>query len=63
MANKVKPVAEKEALQYEKDALLAGLEKRKQNIKVFEDAIAKEYEEIEREKEMIKIIELHQNVK
>lgn len=59
----MKPVTEKEALQYEKDALLAGLEKRKTNIKIFEEVIAKEYEEIEREKEMIKIIELHQNVK
>ncbi|OGC61192.1 hypothetical protein A2890_01530 [candidate division WWE3 bacterium RIFCSPLOWO2_01_FULL_53_14] len=59
----MKPVTEKEALQYEKEALFAGLEKRKQNIKIFEEAIAKEHEEIEREKEMIKIIELHQNVK
>jgi len=59
----MKPVTEKEALQYEKDALLKGLEKRRQNIKIFEEAIVKEHEEIEREKEMIKIIELHQNVK
>ena len=59
----MKPVTEKEALQYEREALLIGLEKRKNNIKIFEDAIAKEYAEIEREKDMIKIIELHQNVK
>ncbi len=59
----MEPVTDKEALQYEKDALLAGIEKRKNNIKIFEEAITKEGEEIEREKEMIKIIELHQDVK
>ncbi len=59
----MEPVTPEEALQYEKDALLAGIEKRKKNIKIFEDAITKELLEIEREKEMIRIIELHQNAK
>jgi len=59
----MEPVTEVEALKYERDALLTGIEKRKDNIRIFEEAIAKENEEMEREKEMIKIIELHQKAK
>jgi len=59
----MEPVSELEAFKYEKNALIAGIEKRKDNIRIFEEAIAKENEEMEREKEMIKIIELHQKAK
>jgi len=59
----MEPVTEVEALKYERDALLTGIEKRKDNIRILEEAIAKENEEMEREKEMIKIIELHQKAK
>lgn len=52
-------VTKEEALQYEKDALLAHIEKRKANIKLFEDTIQKERDGIDRDKEMIRLIELH----
>jgi hypothetical protein len=55
----MKPVTVEEALRYDKEALTAGIEKRKQNIKVFEEAIAKEHELIQREMQMITLIEAH----
>lgn len=43
-----KAVTRKEALQYDPLALRQDTEKRKNNIKIFEDAISKEKESIER---------------
>jgi len=42
---------------YKKDDLLAHVEKRRANIKIFEEAIAKERDEIEKEQKLIAIIE------
>jgi len=47
----------KEALSYQKENLLAHIEKRKSNIKIFEDAIQNERNQIEKETKMIAIIE------
>ena len=56
----MEPVTPEEALQYDKESLLAGIEKKRQNIKIFEEAIAKENEGIERDNKMIAIIEANQ---
>lgn len=48
-----------EALQYDHDALLRENEKRKQNIEIFEKAIREEKEGIERNLQMVALIELH----
>ena len=56
-----KPVTKEEALIYKADALLNHIEKRKSNIKVLEEAVQKERDEIEREQEMIAIIKDHEN--
>ncbi|KRT67753.1 MAG: hypothetical protein XU08_C0001G0163 [candidate division WWE3 bacterium CSP1-7] len=59
----MEPVTSEEALQYDKEALSTDIKKRKANIKIFEEAIAKENEGIDRDNQMIVIIEAHQKVK
>jgi len=46
---------------YQKSDLLAHVEKRRSNIKIFEDAIEKERAEIEKEQKMIAVIEAQEN--
>lgn len=53
-------VTKEEALKYEKDALINGIKKREDNIKIFEDAISKEREEMAREMQMIAFLEMHE---
>jgi len=48
---------ESEASQYELSDLKAHIEKRKDNIQIFEDAIQKEKDGIERELKMIAFLE------
>jgi hypothetical protein len=52
-----------EALRYDKNALLAEIEKRKDNIKIFQDAIDNEEIEIERLKQMVVLIEANESLK
>ena len=51
---------EKEALQYKIEDLQKHIERQEGNIKIFEDAIAKEREGIEQDKEMIAFLKVHQ---
>lgn len=48
-----------EALQYDKDALIRDIEKRRQNIEVFRKAISDEETAIDRNRQMVAIIEIH----
>lgn len=48
-----KPITQEEALQYDPDALLLDCEKRKNNIKIFEDTIANELKAITENRYMI----------
>ncbi len=48
-----------EALQYEEEGLLVGIDKCKKNISLFEEAIANERETIDRYNQMITIIQIH----
>lgn len=50
----------KKVLKYKKEDLLEHIDKRKDNIKVFETAIQNERNEIKKELEMINIIEIHE---
>ena len=59
----MKDVTKEEALCYNKDDLIKHIEKRKNNIKIFEKAIYDEENEILRENQMIKIIEAHDDIK
>lgn len=51
------PITREEALQYDADSLRANCEKRKNNIKVFEEAIAKERDSIKQDEYMIAAID------
>ncbi|MBI5044645.1 MAG: hypothetical protein HZC02_01855 [Candidatus Levybacteria bacterium] len=51
------PITREEALQYDAEALRANCEKRKNNIKIFEEAIAKEQESIKQDEYMISAID------
>lgn len=58
------PVTREEALQYDHDSLVADIDKRKNNIKIFEDTILKEKEAIDQNGYMIsKIDPSHPDVK
>ncbi len=48
-----KPITQEEALQYDPNALLLDCEKRRNNIKIFEDTIASELKTIAENKYMI----------
>jgi hypothetical protein len=52
-----------EALQYDKDALEAEIEKIELNIELFEKAIADERVRIDKNRQMIDIITIHQHKK
>ena len=55
------PVTVEEALRYDAESLQNGVEKAKNNIKIFEDAIDNEHRTITRYQEMIAIIKAHKN--
>lgn len=59
MATDLTPVTEEEALEYDMEALEAGVEKIKKNIEVFRQAIADEEAQISRYQEMIAIHKVH----
>ena len=48
-----RPITQQEALQYDPNALLLDCEKRKNNIKIFEDTIANELKAISENRYMI----------
>lgn len=50
----------KDALRYSKPACEAEIDRRRKNIKLFEDQIANENEEIRRLSEIIAVIDAHQ---
>ncbi len=52
-----KPVTKEEALQYDRGALAADTQRRKNNIKIFEDTIGKEQAAIENNRYMISQID------
>ncbi|PJE51965.1 hypothetical protein COV28_01475 [candidate division WWE3 bacterium CG10_big_fil_rev_8_21_14_0_10_48_23] len=52
----IEPV-EEEALRYDLEALKANVVKKEKNIGIFEEAIKKERDEIERLKQMIAVLE------
>jgi hypothetical protein len=52
-----RPVTKEEALRYDKGALEADITRRRKNIKLFENEIAKEEAEINRLFQMIAIID------
>lgn len=51
------PVTKKEALRYNKDALEGEIVRRRRNIKLFQDEIAKDEAEIKRLLQIIEIID------
>jgi len=51
------PVSPQDALRYNKEALLAEIERRKKNIEIFKAEIAKDEAEIARLQQIIAIIE------
>lgn len=52
-------ITPEEALRYDLDSLLRENEKRQQNIEIFKKAIREEKENIERNLQMVSLIELH----
>lgn len=51
------PVTKEEALRYDKDAVLAEIERRNKNIDLFKGEIAKEEKEIQRLYQIVAIID------
>lgn len=51
------PITREEALQYDADALRANIEKRKNNIRIFEDTIVKERDAVKQDEYMISMID------
>lgn len=52
-----KPVTKEEALRYDKQSIEADIERRKKNIELFKGEIAKEEAEIQRDFQIIAIID------
>jgi len=55
------PEQKKDALHYDIEALKKHIEKRRANIKVFEDAIVKELDGIVSDEQMITFLQEHKN--
>ncbi len=52
-----KPVTKEEAMRYDKDSVVAEVERRKKNLKIFQDQIMQEEREIQRLYQIIAIID------
>jgi hypothetical protein len=63
MANNTTRVTVKEALRYNKQALIDEIDKIEANIKIFEDTIAQEKLRIDRNQQMINILEISEQSK
>lgn len=55
------PEQEKEALRYDLESLRKHIQKRRDNIKIFEQAISEERDAIDREERMITFLESRKN--